>query len=327
MIKQTEQQIKNTVFSGVVSIRTKDQVIMEHSSGYKDIANQLFNQTNTLFGLASGAKTFTAIAILKLQEQGKLNVQKPVSTYVSSDVLPVDERITIHHLLTHSSGLLDYLDEDKDLDLSHIPWHKLLKPSDYFPYFPQGDLEFTPGTAFKYNNGAYVLLAHVIDVISGDFHRFVHDMLEEIGIVNTKYYRFDQLPYNTANGYVFSEDGSYKTNIYDLPIIGGGDGGIFSSAEDLFNVWQALNNHTILNKESVEMMFKAHMPVRDNRYYGYGVWITKFDESQQTEMIGQDQGVSFISSYNDKNQTVTTILSNNDRDAWKVLNILEENEE
>ncbi|HKL47399.1 MAG TPA: serine hydrolase domain-containing protein [Candidatus Izemoplasmatales bacterium] len=314
--------ISHSNYSCVVSIKRKDELNFETVSGYRDIPNKIRNNIDTSFGLASGAKTFTAVAILKLQDLKKLHINDPISKYLKGNFSNYSKDITIKHLLTHTSGIPDYLDEDKNIDLSHVPWSKLLKPIDYFEYFPHKDMDFKPGSKFKYNNGAYIILAHIIDALTGDYHAFVHQLLEEVGIEKTKFYRFDQLPKNTANGYIFKDD-TYRTNIYALPIIGGGDGGIFSTVSDIYMFWKKLFSYEIISKESLALFIKPHIYISKDNYYGLGVWIKKNKTTDEIRMIGEDEGVSFISIYHIKKNQVTTIISNNNKDAWQVLKAIE----
>lgn len=316
--------IQQQQFSGVVSIRNQQDIIYERSGGYRDIPNLLPNQIDTIFGLASGAKTFIAVAILLLQEEGKLHIDDPALQYVVEDLPSIDPQITIKHLLSHTSGLPDYLDEDASLDLSHIPWSKLVKPKDYFTYFPKRELDCKPGTTFKYNNGAFILLAHIIDVLTGDVHAYVKTYLETVGITHTGFDRFDQPRPNTAIGYIFEEDNTVRSNIYELPIIGGGDGGIYSTVSDIHTFWNLLFSYQIISKESLDLMIHPHTTVSDKQYYGLGVWVRKSETKHMVDMIGQDQGVSFLSSYNVLSGETMAILSNNDKDAWKVLQIIEQ---
>lgn len=324
---QTRSQINNFIdsvqFSGVISIRKDNSIIYEKAAGFQDIKTSKPNNLQTKFGLASGAKTYTAIAILKLHEEGKLNIEDKISVYTKSLFSNYDSSVTIKHLLTHTSGIPDYLDEDLNEDLSHIPWSTLYKPSDYFEYFPDREMDFNPGSKFKYNNGAFIILAHIIDTLTGNYHEYVHNILENVGIKNTKYYTFDNLPDNTAKGYVFDTFNNYKTNEQLLPIIGGGDGGIFSNVDDIFLLWQSLFEYTLLDKKSVKLMIKQHADVSDTQAYGLGVWLQKDNENKKVEMIGEDQGVSFISSYNVSNHEMITIISNNQHDAWKLLNFID----
>lgn len=323
--KKIAEEIKSLIaqdnFSGVLSVYQNGEKTCEISGGYRDIPNQLPITLDTIFGLASGTKTLTALGILLLHQEGKLHIDDSLRQY-TNDLFPnYTQDITIKHLLTHTSGIPDYLDEEQPSDLSHIAWNKLLKPLDYFQYFPMTQTEFPPGKKFKYNNGAYILLAYIIDCITGNYHNYIENFLHKAGLTTTGFYRFDNLPKNAANGYIHQQDGTFKTNIYDLPIIGGGDGGIFSNAFDIHLLWQKLFDGEIISNELLHEMITPHIETK-NGYYGYGLWLSKQENHIVPEMIGQDQGVSFFSSYNPQSKESIVVICNNDTDAWKITKYL-----
>lgn len=316
------KKVLDASFHGVVMSSKENEVLFQNASGYLDISNQIENKMDTKFALASGAKTFTALAILSLVEEGRIKLTDSINQYMDEKYL-YDSSVTIKDLLSHTSGIPDYLDEELDLDTSFIPWYQLLKPSDYFQYFPIREKDFKPKERFKYNNGAFVILAHIIECVTGDFYQYMNTLLNKIGLKNTGYYRFDQLPSNTSYGYII-DDNEFKTNIYHLPIIGSGDGGIYSNVFDLKLLWEKLFSYQILKKETVDLMIQKHAFVKDNLYYGLGVWITDHNNTKKIKMIGQDYGVSFESSYDMNSKEITTVICSNDKDAWNVLRLLEE---
>ena len=83
------------------------------------------------------------------------------------------------------------------------------------------------------------------------------------------------MPKNCANGYIKNEDGSFKSNIYSIPVSGGGDGGVFTNVHDMSKLWDGLLNYKILNKEITDEMLTLHTKVNNDTYYGYGIWIQK----------------------------------------------------
>jgi CubicO group peptidase (beta-lactamase class C family) len=315
--KQIGRFIEEQDLSCVISIDEENENVFHYAGGLRDRKNRLKNNLETQFALASGAKTFTAVAILSLVENGDCSLDDDINQFLDSSFNLEYPGVKIKHLLNHSSGILDYLDEEKDADLSHIPWNNLLKPMDYFLYFPKGELEFEPGTRFKYNNGAYVILAHIIDILKGDFYNYIHQLLKNIKLNNTKYFRFDQLPENAAIGYTEKKD-NVKSNINDLPIIGSGDGGIYSTLKDIALFWDQLFSYNIISRELMHLMISPQIHVKDQTYYGYGLWIRKSIDGYQYEMVGCDIGVSFVSVFNKDMKKTITIISNNDKDVWKL---------
>ena len=163
-----------------------------------------------------------------------------------------DKSVTIKHLLTHSSGIPDYYDEELmeagvDIKLS-IPNYDLNKPSDYLEIMPDKKMKFAPGKAFNYNNSAFVLLAVIIELLTGDYHLWIEkEVLQKARMISSGFFKMDQLPTNTAIGYLETDKSSNKSNIYQLPIIGGGDGGMYTTVKDMDRFWDAFLEGEIVN--------------------------------------------------------------------------------
>lgn len=315
--------IEEENFSGVVTIRKDNNLLFNEAFGYRDRSNQINNDLNTKFGIASGTKLFTALGIMKLVEEKKLNLDTKLFDIVDMPYPSYNPSVTIKELLTHTSGLPDYYDEDlvDDFDTFTIatPWHLLLKPTDYLSSMPNRPMKFAPGEGFHYNNGAFVYLSVVIEIITGDFHQWIKDkIIEPLHLNNTGFYRFDQLPTNTAMGYIETKE-SWKTNIYNLPIIGGGDGGIYTNTDDLFKLWDGLYSNKILPASLTEILLTPHTKTNDDGYYGLGVWLDKEKGKIKSTIVGSDAGVSFYSSHNESKGLTFNVLSNTSEGTWNIL--------
>jgi CubicO group peptidase (beta-lactamase class C family) len=142
--KLTNQNLTKNIIRG--------KIIYENSAGFADRSNKVRNNMKTRFGIASGTKFFTALAIGKLIEQGKLSLETKVFDIIKYDFPLYSKEITIAQLLTHTSGIPDYYDEEKvdDYDnfFTDIPWYELREPKDYFPVFPQEKMKSIPGEKF-----------------------------------------------------------------------------------------------------------------------------------------------------------------------------------
>ncbi len=323
--KELNSLFLDNEFSGIITIKKESNYHYKNRGGFRDIPNELPINIETKFGIASGTKLFTALGILKLQETGKLHINDSISSYVEGVFPKYDSSITIKHLLTHTSGIPDYLDEENPSDMSHMNNYHLLKPQDYLKFFPQTHMEFTPGEKFKYNNGGFILLAHIIELVTGDYHKYIEDMIYGVGLSNTGFYKLDALPKNTANGYVHLDDNTYKTNIFDIPIIGGGDGGIFTTESDIHLLWNELFKFNIISKDTLSELMIPHTKTR-KAFYGLGVWLTKNKDTFNLEIFGEDAGVSFYSKYDPTSKVSIVVISNNDEDAWKAFDIFNKEE-
>ncbi len=311
LIRSIEQVAAETEFSGVVSIFRGKSTEFSKAFGYRDVKNRLPNTTDTRFGIASGTKLVTALGIGALIDRGRLSLNTAVGEMDREYRGFVDERATILHLLTHTSGIYDYYDEEIEQDFDQpppeIPWAELQTPSDYYPLFKGREMKFRPGERYSYSNGGYVLLAMLIEKLTGRLYRdFVQEhVLVPANMQRSGFYAFDDLPPNTANGYL--ED-RRTTNIYRLPPRGGGDGGMYTTTGDLRLLWDSLFSGRILSRELMTTYLKTHCRRDDTRGYGCGVY--KSLDDSMFWIVGGDAGVGFDSRFIVAEKLTVNILSN-----------------
>jgi CubicO group peptidase (beta-lactamase class C family) len=317
--------IEKNAFSGVVYVRQNGQVMYERAAGYADRANRRENTLDTRFGIASGTKFFTALAIGKLIEVGKLDFATKVAECIPWNFPRYSKEITIQHLLTHKSGIPDYYDEAKIDDFNNftvaIPWCELRGPKDYLPVFPDEEMKFAPGMGFSYSNGGYILLGVIIEEVSGIPYRdFVtQEIFSPAGMTRSGYFAMNKLPENTAFGYIEEVNREWRTNIYNLPIIGASDGGAFTTVNDLARLWDAFWGYEILSQEMVQLYVKVENTA-PGECYGHGVWIRDSnDRGREIYITGCDAGVSMKSGIIHATDTLVTVLSNTTDGAWAVL--------
>ncbi len=319
--------IEKNNFSGVISIKEKGKIIYENAVGFADRSNKVSNNMETKFGIASGTKFFTALAIGKLIEEGKISLETKVFDIIKYDFPFYSKEITIGQLLTHTSGIPDYFDEEKVDDFDNffvaIPWYKLREPKDYFPIFPQEKMKFLPGENFSYCNSGFILLAALVNEVSGiPYTRFVEEYIfKAIGMKNSGFFELNRLSENTALGYV-EDDNGWRTNIYNLPIVGGGDGGAFTTVGDLYILWDAFLKFKILSKSLTELYIKPYIKAEsegENLYYGLGIWLCKKEKTLEEYIVGCDAGVSFKSAIIRKNEIIYTVISNTGDGAWPII--------
>lgn len=299
---QIEQVAAETDFCGVIAIYQEDAPLYERAFGYRDIQNQLPNLPETRFGIASGTKFFTALGIGRLIDQGRLELATEVGELSPDYAGFINPCATIQHLLTHTSGIYDYYDEETEQDFDHffvsIPWHRLETPSDYWPLFQGQVAKFQPGERFSYSNGGYVFLGLLIEKMTGQLFQVAH-------MPRTGFYALNNLPANTAVGYLEDRETS---NIYNLPIRGGGDGGLFTTAEDVRSFWQHLFSHRLLLPELTAVFLQTHYRFNDKSGYGCGLY-KQLDDSLFA-LVGGDAGVGFDSRYLVNHKITVSIFSN-----------------
>ena len=311
LVQKLEQTASETEFSGVISIFKDASTVFSKAFGYRDAKNKLPNTTSTLFGIASGTKLFTALGIGVLVDQGLITLDTTVREIDQAYTGFIDEQATIQHLLTHTSGIYDYYDEEIEQDFEHfsveIPWYELETPSDYYPLFKGKAMKFRPGERYAYSNGGYVLLGILIEKLTGMLYRdFIHQhVLEAANMRRSGFYAFNDLPANSANGYLGDRR---TTNIYQLPLKGGGDGGMYTTTDDLHAFWDSLFGNRILSRELTETYLNTHYVFNDTNGYGCGIY--KRLDGSMFSIVGSDAGVGFNSRYLVPEKLTINVLSN-----------------
>jgi CubicO group peptidase (beta-lactamase class C family) len=311
LLQRLEQAAAQTEFSGVISVFEGTFTLFSKAFGYRDIKNKLPNTISTKFGIASGTKVFTALGIGALVDRGLISLGTTVAEIDPAYAGFIDGRATVEQLLTHTSGIYDYYDEEIEADFEHfsvaIPWYELETPSDYYPLFEHKPLKFPPGERFSYSNGGYVFLGMLIEKLSGMLYRdFIQEhILKAAGMHASGFYAFNDLPENTANGYL--ED-RRTTNIYHLPLRGGGDGGMYTTTEDLRSFWDSLFSNKILPAELTQAFLITHYTFDATNGYGYGLY-KRLDDSMFS-IVGSDAGVGFDSRYFVPEKLTINVLSN-----------------
>ncbi len=299
------EQVKADQFSGAVLIVQDGVILVSQGYGLADRAHNLPNTPQTKFRLASLTKPFTAIAILQLQTQGKLNVQDHIYQYIA-DCPASWQAITIHHLLTHTAGIPD---------LEHFPDYEQTKtipstPTQTIARFKDKPLDFQPGTKWNYSNSGYILLGAIIEKVSGKtYETFLQEnIFTPLQMVNTGYEHDKSL---LATGYA---NATAEADLIDMSIPFAA-GGLYATVEDLYRWDQALDTEKLLPKSLLGAMFTAQaaIPNSDGSSYGYG-WVIGQQLGHQT--IGHNGGIEgFVASYNrfpaDK---VTIIVLSNRQD-------------
>ncbi|MCL2286484.1 MAG: beta-lactamase family protein [Firmicutes bacterium] len=348
-------------FSGVFSIRGPLGVIFEKCGGYRNRSEELVNNVDTAFGIASGTKLFTGLAVCKLIDDKKISLQDKLCDILSYDLGQIDRDVTVRHLLTHTSGVGDYIDEEDDECTE-----KLKALYDKYPVYLWERLEyylqmitplppkFKPGTRYSYSNSGFVLLGLVVEAASGlSYQQYVTDnIVKPCSLVRTGFYRMDSLPANTAYGYMKDDEtGEWHTNIFSLPVLGGSDGGIFTCAEDIHKLWNAIASNVILSEEMTQTFLKSQISTNfgseddddndddnddvnntdDNTvlvgdgYYGLGVYLfcNKDGEVYYYYAVGGDSGVDFVTAYFPKQKIVVSALGNTQLNLFPLLEAVE----
>lgn len=257
--EQIDQYLSNEEFQGAVLISQNGEVLFK--KGYGMAAPNVQNSTNTLYQTASLSKSFTAVAIMQLAEKQMLDVDDPLAKYFPD--FPNAETITIGHLLSHSSGIPDYLKPDYQFDFS-----KVWEPNDLVEVVRNEPLEFTPGESFSYSNTGYVLLGLIIEQVGGQpYPDYIEEhIFKPSGMHNSMFETKEGSL--VAEGYVEGKSGPH---IHNSAAFAGGD--IISTAEDLALFDEALRQNLLVSEETTKLMGTTHAS-KFPEQYGYG-WFTQ----------------------------------------------------
>ncbi|HEV7475488.1 MAG TPA: serine hydrolase, partial [Pyrinomonadaceae bacterium] len=255
-------------FNGTVLVAENGSVIYKKGFGLANMEWNIPNEPDTKFRLGSITKQFTATLILQLVEQGKLKLDGKVTDYLPDYRKDTGARMTLHHLLSHTSGLPNYTAQPGFFqNVSRNPF----KVDDFVKQYASGDLEFEPGAKFNYSNSGYFLLGDIIEKITGKPYEQVlkEQILDPVGMKNTGYDHYGTILSKRAAGYVKTQNG-YENAAYLDMTIPYAAGSLYSTVEDLFLWDQALYGEKILSAASKELMFKPNL-----EGYGYGFGIRK----------------------------------------------------
>ena len=304
-----------TSFSGVVSVDG-----LEKAYGLADRSHEIANRVDTQFAIASGSKGLTALAVVSLVEDEHLDLSTSARSVLGDDLPLIGDDVTLEHLLSHRSGIGDYLDEENEVDLSAylmpVPVHALATTEQYVAALDAQPPKFSAGERFAYCNSGYVVLALIAERVSGvPFHDLV---LERVcgpaGMTDTAFLRSDELPARAARGYLLV-DGRWRSNIFHLPVRGNGDGGIYTTAADVASLWRALFAGRVVSEKWV-----AEMTRRRRERYGLGFWLD--ERTDDVILEGCDAGVSFRSVHDPHTGTTSTVISNTTDGAWPLCRYL-----
>ena len=317
-----------TAFSGVVRVDSAHGVGVAKAYGLAHRGHGIPNSADTQFAIASGTKGMTALTVASLVEEGRIELSTSARSVLGADLPLVGDEVTIEHLLSHRSGIGDYLDEAGDHDLADypmpVPVHELASTEEYVAALDGRPMTSAPGERFAYNNSGYVVLALIAERVGGSpFADLVRRRVcEPAGMRDTAFLRSDELPGRAALGYLMV-DGAWRTNVFHLPVRGSGDGGIYSTAADLSSFWNALFAGRIVSNDLVDELVRPHSdaPAHSQRY-GLGFWLHASTDAVGLE--GYDAGVSFRSVHDPGARITHTVISNTTDGAWPLARHLEE---
>jgi CubicO group peptidase (beta-lactamase class C family) len=313
-------------FSGVVRIDRQGRVELERAYGHAHRGFGIPNTVDTRFAIASGTKAFTALVVVGLIEEGRLELGTSARSILRDDLPLIDEAVTVEHLLSHRSGIGDYLDEEADLDLNDylmpVPVHELAETERYLTVLDGHPMKFAPGTRFGYCNSGYVVLALIAERTTGRLlpELVAERVCERAGMVDTAFLRSDEPDGRTALGYPSAA--GLRTNVLHLPVRGTGDGGLHTTLSDISAFWRELFGGKIVSRRWVEEMTVPRHEGSGDESYGLGFWLDP--ANGVVTLKGCDAGISFRSAHRPATGQTLTVISNTTEGAWPVARRLSE---
>jgi CubicO group peptidase (beta-lactamase class C family) len=271
-----EQASAGDAFSGAVLVAKNGQPIFKQAYGMANKSNNTLNNLDTKFDLGSMNKMFTAVAIAQLVERGKLSftdtIAKLLPDYPNKAVA---EKVTVHQLLTHTSGMGSYFNRKFQANQNNLK-----TVADYLPLFVDEPLAFEPGAKWQYSNSGFVVLGLIIEKLSGQsYYDYVKEhIFKPAGMVNTDSYESDKDTPNLAIGYMnMGENGGPDPSAPRRPNVpmraykGSPAGGGYSTVDDMLKFSVALQNHKLLSQEYTDIVTSGKVDMgRPGMRYAYG---------------------------------------------------------
>lgn len=293
---------------GEFLVSKKGKPIYQKSFGKANLELDVNLTSENIFQIGSITKQFTAISILILEEKGKLIVNDPISKYIPD--YPLGDKITIHHLLTHTSGIKDFTKMKSLRDISQ----KEMTPKMMVDFFKNEPVDFAPGEKFDYNNSGYVLLGYIIELVSGEeYEEFIQKNIFDKAGMTKSYYASDRkvIP-KKAYGYQKKESVYVnKTQIsFSVPF---SSGSLMSTTSDMLKWQNALNQNLILNPKTIKKAFTKYKLNDGQEFtYGYGWHLIDVNGTQLRRHGGSIFGFKSMGVYIPSEDIYVIGLSNCD---------------
>lgn len=327
LVKDVDQVLQKMTaqdqFSGVVLMAKDGKPFFEKAYGFADRDRKIPNNMDTKFRLGSMNKMFTSVAIAQLVQQGKLKYTDTVAQllpdYPDKDIAA---KITVHHLLTHTSGLGDFFSDEFDKKKDNL---RDLK--DYLQFFTGKPLQFEPGTQWSYSNAGMIVAGLIVERVSGqNYFAYVRDhVYKPASMKDSDSYEKTKPQPNQSVGYT-KEQGKWVSNYDSLPLMGSSAGGGDSTAHDLLRFDQALRGYKLLNPDLTNTVTTGKADTgRGGDKYAYGFIDAKVDGKRVVGHGGGAPGMNAnLDMYWDSGYTVIVLANLDPPIAQHVNNYIRE---
>lgn len=328
--------LADTDFSGVVLVRKGDETVFEAATGLASQRWGIQNTLDTRFDTASITKLFTSVAVLQQVEASMLDLETSIHHYVDLVGTTIGTDVTLLHLLTHTSGIADIVDEEAGESYAELwatsPIYTLRETADFLPLFAHKEPLGGPGVESNYSDAGYILAALALEKVTGQsFRAYVdNEIFGRAGLDDTGFFdRTDATP-RLAEGWdkVETEDGesSWISSLYSALPIGAPHEGAQATAADLVRFLQALRAGELVNKELTDEFFSPQVELDEFTRYGFGLEFDLNDDGTVRSYYtdGVAPGASGILRHYYGADLDVVVLSNSEEGAWDVIRELDE---
>ncbi len=292
-------------FFGVIQVIKKGEIIFERSSGYSCLEFGIKNDMQSRFSLASMSKQFTAFAIMVLYDKKLLDLDQPVNGYLPSGI-KISEKITVHNLLSHTSGLYNFYNFDDDFfgDDNRKNYSK----EEFFEKYINKKPISEPNEKFDYNNSNYNLLVWIIENVSGmDYEEFIFkNIFEPLNMLGSEVDDGSRILLNKSFHYVRDYDAYIRYPYYNEKFSIGA-GAIISNCNDLYKWYQCLRDRKILSEQIYQRFFCENM-----NHYCYGLEHANIYGVDRYSHGGDHLGISTYIQYFFDDDICIIVLANNE---------------
>ncbi len=331
-----EERTQNNEFSGVVLITQGEDELYAGAFGYASRSWKVRSALDIRFDTASITKLFTSVATLQLIDQKAFDLNTSVIDYLGIKETSISKEVNVYHLLTHTSGIGDDVEEEDGEEYEDLwktkPNYAVTTTVDFLPQFIHKPPNFPPGAGCRYCNCSFVLLGLMIEKATGmSYRNYVREhIFAKANMRNSDFLHMDEInekvaegcdPFHDAEGRITG----WKKNIYGYPPIGSPDSGAYVTAADLDRFMRAVKAGKLLSPQLTEAFFTPHVDYRQHegwaQRYGYGLW---FYVNARGEVVcyqkeGINAGVSAVIRHFPAKDISVVILSNMMDGIWKPI--------
>ncbi|GAA5482744.1 serine hydrolase domain-containing protein [Haloferula sargassicola] len=315
--RELHELLESDSFSGVAFVIREGRPLVEFAGGLSNRQRGQAIRFDTRFATASVSKMFTAICLARLADAGVCRFEQPLIEIVPWLGAHFDRRISLAALLSHRSGLGDYLDDEAELPFVGMDVATLDCPRAFLPHV----LQVSRGDAggFSYSSAGFVLLGVAIEELTGMSFpdAMAHWVLDPAGLQSTGFPEMDAPAEDFALGYL--PDG--RPNTGHLPRVGGADGGIVTTVADLKRLFNRLRTEGFVSETARRFLWQNLGRISEISSYGHGFYLTRVGDEWWPGHTGSDPGVSARVAFSPKSESSIIILCNGNEMAFRVFRL------